>query len=490
MSTTTSSPLSSPGIGSGLDVNSLVSQLMAVESQPLTLLQSKATKLQTSLSAFGQLSSALSTFQSAASALSTPAKWQVFAATSSNDAGVSAATTSAAHPGNYAVRVDKLAQTETLASNVIPSNAVSVGTGSLTISLGTLSNGTFTANSANTPTTITIPAGSDSLTAIRDAINAAGAGVTASIVNVGNGSRLMLSANASGAANAIKVSVADNDGNNTDGSGLSQLAYDPAAPAGAGKNMTETVAAQDAAFNVNGIDITASSNLVTSAVEGLTLSLKQVSATPVNIAVNNDTTTLLASVNSFVKSYNDLNTTITNLTKYDAATSTGGPLQGDFTALNVLNQLRSTIQSTFSGQTGDFVHLSDVGIAFQKDGSLTLDSTKWSSATNDLGKVARLFSAIGTTGSPTSQGFAKRLSDIAANLVGPDGSITSRTAGIQSSIKDNGRQQTDMSDRLSQVEARLKKQYSALDTTLSSMQTTSTYLTQQLAALSANSKSN
>ncbi len=482
--------ISAAGIGSGLDVNGLVTQLMAAERRPLDLLTKAGTGLQTKLSAFGRLSGALSTFQDAANNLATASKWQVYKAVSS-DTGASAMASSTALEGSYNVRVDALAKSSSLVSSTFASSATALGDGTLTIELGTYApvGNAFTINPATTAVSIVISPGSDSLAQIRDAINGANAGVTASIANTGSGARLLLTAKDSGAANAIKLTVNDADGTHTNTSGLSRLAFDRSAAIGSGQNLGETQVAQDARFNINGIDIVSTSNLVQNAIDGLTLTLKQESPTATRIDISKDTEAIRKSVDTLIAAYNDLNKTMVDLTKYEAESKKAGTLQGDRAAVGVLSQIRATIRDTFSGQTGDYIRLSDVGVQQQNDGSLKLNTVKWEAAGATLDRVARLFSNIGTVGIPTSVGFAKRLQTVAQSFLNSDGTVTSRTAGIQASIADNKKQQAVLSDQLALTEKRMRLQFQGLDTRLASIQATSAYLTQQFSAL-FNKKSN
>jgi flagellar hook-associated protein 2 len=488
--------LSAAGLGSGLDVNSLVTQLMAVERRPLELLTRAGSGLQTTLSAFGRLSSALSTFQDAAAGLATANKWQVFKATTngninsanSTDSAISGSASSNASEGSYAIQVNQLAKAQTVVSGTFASTSSTLGAGTILIQLGTYdgTSNSFIANTSKPLTSITINPGSDSISQIRDAINSANAGVTASIANTGSGARLLLTAKESGAANSIQLTVQDADGINTDNTGLSQLAFDPTAATGSGRNLVQTQAAQNASLNINGIDVVSTTNVVQNAIDGLTLNLRQATTTPVTLNVTKDTDAIRKSVDTFISAYNDLNKTMVDLTKYEASSRQAGALQGDRTAVGVMNQIRSLMRSTFSGVSnsgGDFTRLSDVGVELQREGTLQLNTSKWNEATASLDRVARLFSSIGTVGQPDTQGFAKRLETLARSLLGGEGVVTQRSEGIRTSITKNQRQQESMQGRLELTEKRLRAQYQSLDTRISAIQAQSSYLQQQLSAL-------
>ena len=399
MATTTPS-LSSPGIGSGLDVNAIVQKLMAVEQRPLDLLNTQEKQVQSQISAYGTLKSALAALQSAVHALASPTAFRAMTAALGNKDVAGATVGDGAVAGSYSLEVTQLAQAHKLASNGFPTIASSVGTGTLTFTFGTYAAGTFTPNAMAGAKTVTIGAGQDSLAGIRDAVNAANVGVTASIVNDGtaNGQRLVFTSTATGAANSLKITTADADGNNTDAAGLSQLAFDPAAAVGAGRNLTEKVLAQDALLKVDGIDIQSASNTVKDAIAGVTLSLTQANPLqPTTVTVATSPGAAQASVAAFVKAYNDLTTTIGNLTKYDAANDKASVLTGDSAVRLVQTQLRSLIGGTVAGASSTLNTLVQVGIKTGSDGQLTFDTAKFSAAlTSNEAGVERLFAATGS----------------------------------------------------------------------------------------------
>jgi flagellar hook-associated protein 2 len=383
--------LSSPGIGSGLDINGLVGQLMALEQRPLTLLNNKEARFQAQLSAYGSLKGALSSFQSAVAALATPAKFTAFKASVADSTVLSASAASTASPGSYSIEVQTLAQAQKLKSDNFNATADTVGSGTLTIQFGTYDGGSFTLNPDKPARTISIASGQSSLAGVRDTINAANAGVTASIVNDGSGYRLVLASKDSGLANALKISVDDDDGNDTDNSGLSRLVYD--ATTGGTQNLTQTVAAQNATAIIDGISVSQSSNTLTHAIDGVSLTLLKTGTTTLGVA--RDSAGIQAAAESFVKAYNDLNKTLSDLSKYDAARKQASLLTGDGTVRAVQSQLRSVFNTPLS-TAGGLTTLADIGIAFQTDGTLKLDSSKLTAAINDGTKdVATLFAAVG-----------------------------------------------------------------------------------------------
>jgi flagellar hook-associated protein 2 len=391
--------ISSAGVGSGLNVSSLLTQLMAAERQPLAVLDQKEAGLQAKLSAYGSLKGALAAFQGSVSSLGSLSKFQAVSAVSADSTVYTAAGFPSAAPGSYSIEVTQLAQAHKVASSAFTNTTDTVGTGTLTFQFGTFS-GTFAVNSAKAAQTVTIGSGQNTLAGIREAVNAAKIGVTATILNDGTGNKLIFTSNDTGAANSLKITVADtSDVSNTDNAGLSQLAYDPAGTLGNGKNLTQTQAAQNALLNVDGITgISKASNSVTDVIQGVTLSLLKKSATgvPATLTVSRDVSSVQTSVANFVKAYNDLNKSVTDLTKYDAATKKGAILQGDNSARSVINQVRQQLNKTLTGLTGSYTSLSQIGVSFQNDGTLALDSAKLSTAlSTNFNDIAGLFANLG-----------------------------------------------------------------------------------------------
>lgn len=389
--------ITSSGVGSGLDISGIISQLMVVEQQPLTVLAKKETGLQAKLSALGSLKGALSQFQTSVKALTDPAKFNQISSTISDATIATVSTSSSAQLGRFNLEVSQLAVANKIKSGLFTKTTDVVGTGKLTIQLGTYANGTFSVNPDKTAMTVTIDSNKNTLAGVRDSINAANGSVTASIVNDGSGNRLVLSSKDTGVANSIKITVEDGDFGNTDTSGLSQLAYDPAAAQGSGKNLTELQAAKNALMKIDGLDVSKPSNVVSDAVEGVTLSLTKVTTTPVSVNVSRSSSTISAAVQDFVKSYNDLTKSLTDLGHFsynaDTKVKDAGALQGENALRSVQSQLRSVLGGVL-GDGGSYSRLSDVGIKFNKDGTLALDSTKLTTAIDkDFAKVASLFSA-------------------------------------------------------------------------------------------------
>jgi len=392
--------ISSPGLGSNLDVNSIVSQLMAIERQPLQAIDRKEASFQAQLSAFGTIKSSLTTFQTALQSLDDVSRFQAYKASigDSSVATVAAANTAAA--GNHSLEVTKLANSQKLVAAGQTSATTSIGNGTLTIEFGTISGGTFnsttgkytgasfTADGAGAKT-ITIGASNNSLTGMRDAINAAKIGVTASIVNDGSGTpyRLSLAVNDTGAAKSLRLSV-------TGDAALSNLLSHDASGT---QNLVETATASNAEFKLDGVSISKASNSVTDALEGVTLNLLRTNAgSSTQISVVRDSTGAKSAAESLVKAYNDVNTTLKNLGAYNPANKQSSILQGDVTLITLHSRIRATLTDALKGAAGSYSNLSQIGIAFTKEGTLKFDSAKFQTAIDAApNDIATLFASVG-----------------------------------------------------------------------------------------------
>lgn len=398
--------LSAPGIGSNLDISGLISQLMVLERRPLAALDTKEARFQAQLSAYGSVKGALSSFQSTMRDLASLTKFQAFKATSADATIVAAQAAGSAAAGSYSVEVSALAQAQKLVAAGQAGTAATLGSGAtttLTFDFGAISGGTFnsgtgtytgaafTGNGAGTRT-VTIDGTNNTLAGIRDAINSAKIGVTATIVNDGGASpyRLVLSADSTGQDNSVKISVSG------DATLAGLLAHDPAAT----QNLSETVTAQNAALKVDGVSVSKTSNTVSDVISGVTLSLLKTNAgSPLKVSVAQDTAQITASVNAFVKAYDDLNKTLTDLSAYNAATKQAAVLNGDATVRTLQSQIRATLGSALTGLAGGTTTLSQIGVAFQKDGTLAVDAAKLQNAID--GNPASIGALFAATGTPT-----------------------------------------------------------------------------------------
>ena len=398
--------VSSVSTGGVLDVNGLVSQLMAVESRPFVAMQDKEKALTTQISAYGTLSGVVSAFQTTVTALADSSKYKVANASSSDDKVLTATAGKDTVKGSYSVNVTQLSQAQTITAAGQASTTALIGAGGSTvltfdfgsINGGTLTNGqyagaSFDVDPARVARTVTIDGSNNSLQGIRDAINKAGIGVTASIISDGSDkpNRLVLTSDKSGETSSMRISVAGDQA-------LSDLlSYSPDGT----QNMTQSNAAQSAKLTVNGVAVTSQTNNVENAVPGVTMSIAKVGTSTVGVTM--DTSGIKTALTNFVKAYNELNASIKTLTAVtpdlkQGATRSGGPLVGDSTAINLQTSLRKLFGSSVPGLDSSVTSLSQLGVAFQKDGTLKLDTGKLQTAIDkNSDDVVKLLATSGST---------------------------------------------------------------------------------------------
>jgi flagellar hook-associated protein 2 len=465
---------------STIDVQSIVSSMMQVERKPLTQLQTEAKKIETKISAYGKLQSQIAAFRDAAAELSKSGTWQTVKASSSASDAVDVTAGTGAVASQHAVTVEALAQSQTVASGTFASGDAIIGSGTLRIQLGTQPSGgaSFTADGARAEISVTVPADA-TLAQVRDRINAANAGVRAAVVRDGDQVRLFLSSANTGANQAFRIQVDDADGGSTDGAGLSALAFDPTAAAGAGRNLSLVRSASDASFTIDGVALTSRTNRVAGAMDGIDLTFKKVTTAPVQVDVTVDTEAMEAATRKFVDAYNSLNSLLAEQTAYNASTKTGGPLQGDRSAVSILGQVRSIVRETVAG--GTLATLSDAGMTLQRNGSLALSAERLKSVAAEPSALARLFAAAGTDA--TDRGLMRRFVDLADRLVGSEGSVKAATDAWAARKASNSLRQSAIETRLSDVEKRLLRQYSALDAQLAAAQQSQSAVASALAGL-------
>jgi flagellar hook-associated protein 2 len=491
-------PITSLGIGSGLDVNSMLNQLVALERKPIELMKSEASRLQTRISSFGRVQSLVANLQDAAQALGAGSLWNRNKAVSADESRLGVVANSSAAAGSYAVTVQQLAAAQTVSSvTAFSSPTALVGAGSLRLELGAWNadSSAFGPQAGGSAIAIEITA-SDTLQSLRDKVNAAGAGVTASVVSDSSGARLALRSAATGEANGFRISATDADGNNTDAAGLSRLAYDP--PSGA-NGLQLNQAAANARATVNGVSVVSPSNELTTAVDGLSLRLRALLAAPMVVEVAADREAVLAAIKKLADAYNAINSHIAEQTRYDASSRVGGVLQGDSAVSAVLARLRALVNSP-SGASAAFSRLSDVGLQQQRDGSLQLNATQWEAASTQWQPLQRAFTNPGTaaatattsgTGSTGSTdvpdaGWAQRFKALTSDLLGQSGTVTTRAKGLQKLLTYNASKQQRAEERVSQVQARLTQQFTAMDSRLSRLNALGSYVSTQLGSINNN----
>ena len=455
--------ITASGIGSGLDVDSIITQLMKLERQPITSIETKKTATESKISAFGQVKSALSSLQTAVAALQKTASFATTKASVADSSALTAVSSTGATAGNYSIEIGQLAKAQRVATSATTEPTVAAG--SLTITLGTLSAGSFTADPART-TTITLSSGS-TLEELRDAINDADSGVTARIINNGAINQLVLASDDTGADQAFQISGSG---------GLAGFNYDPATDTG---SLSSVQTAQDAELTVDGIAVTRSTNTISDLIDGVTLTLKSETATATSINVELDNTVAQKAIEAFVSAYNNAVTTMRSLTSFDPATKKAGSLNGESGISSILSQLRNTLGSSLSGLTGAD-SLASIGLSFALNGTLSIDTAKLTGALADPTKnVAELFGGNGTV-----SGYADLLSTKLTDLLSSGGSLASRTDALNGSIDGYTDRIDALELRMDAIEKRYRAQFAALDSMMSSMNQTSTFLTQQLTTLS------
>ncbi len=396
--------ITSMGIGSGLDIQGLIDKLVSAEQQPVVdRLNQQEASYQAEISAYGNLRGAVSDFQSVVTKLNDASAFQKVSAVPSDPSVFTATAESGAAEGSYSIQVSQLAQAQSVVSAAgFDSTASSLGSGTLTIHFGTVTTDAdgavtgFVQDPAKSTATINISADAATLGDVRDAINGADVGVHASIVDDGSGKRLVLKSDETGENNAFVVDVTDDDGNGTDAAGLSQLAFDVGA-----SNLQQTRAAADAMLSIDGLDVHSASNSVSGAIEGVTLDL--LSADPgatTSLDVSKNVGAVSKNVQDFVSAYNDLRKQINDLTAYDATTGTRGPLLGDAAVRSIESTLRTALSQQVGGVASGVRTLADVGITTERDGTLTLDSSKLDAAlASHFDDVAALFAPLGQASS-------------------------------------------------------------------------------------------
>jgi len=474
--------ISSAGIGSGLNVQSIVSQLVAVESQPIKLLQSKNSALQTKMSVFGQIKSELSTLQDASSALVDSTTWNALTVSSSNTSAFTGTVTTGAQSGSHTIEVNNLVSAQSLKSPSFAATDTMGTSGTLSFYTGYYDSNNNFASSGVADTVSVSP--TDTITDVVKNINAKSStlGVTASVVTVADKQQLVIRGNTAGASNAFQIDAS---------AGLSALRFMPAdvvqpgtTTVSAAKSTTPSVevtqgmAAADAKVTIDGIAVTSSTNTVSGALTGVTLNLLSQTTTPAQMSVDLDKTSMKTKIQAFQDSYNKLYADLKTQTAYNSATKTGGPLLGDNTAVSIQNMMRTLIGSN-GPATSTINRLSNLGLEIQADGSLSTNSTKLDAALQDPSNVKAFFSA--NTGTASGNGIAKRVYDFAFGALSIGGSASTHSTSFQTAIDSNNKSIDRFNLHLSDYQAQLLKQYNALDASMAKLNSLSSYVTQQIA---------
>nr|WP_315465651.1 flagellar filament capping protein FliD [uncultured Rhodoferax sp.] len=473
--------ISSVGIGSGLDVNGIVSQLVALEKAPLTSLKTKSTNIQAQVSSFGEIKSMFSDLTDVATRVSDPSVWSARTASASDTNAVSVKASPTATATSFSLDVDALAKQQSNASAPM-AKGTTLAAGTLKFQVGAWNEGgtTFTAG-ASRSVDVKVQAG-DTLANVASKINTSGAEVVAAVFNDGTRERLLLSAKGLGAANGFRVQSAD--------VGLQGLIFDPQNSPAAGMAAAgiPVQLGSDARARINGLAVTSPSNTLTNYVDGVTIDLLATTTTdyglsgetkkPVTVSVSENVTTAVKNVEDLITAYNKLNSALTELTKYDSETKSAGLFQGDSTIVGMQSVLRSIVSSTSKGNS--LQRLSDVGIEMARDGSLSMNTAKLGVAANNGDTLQKLFTA--NNNDPMTNGFAIKLRDLGKGVLATGGAVVNKSDALNETLKKNEKEQLKVTDRAASVEARLRKQYSALDTKMANLNALNTYVGQQVTA--------
>ncbi|MBP6850003.1 MAG: flagellar filament capping protein FliD [Rhodoferax sp.] len=459
--------ISSPGIGSELDVKSIVTSLVDLEKRPLEGLKLQAATVQTKISAFGQIKSQVSALSDAASTLSSLTTYNAVTTTSSNTSAVTATAIGGTAANNFSIKVDSLAKAQSTASGSLLPVGGALGAGTLRLQLGkwTVVPLSFLPQVGVGPVDIVVNA-SDTVTDLASKINGANAGVSATVLNDASGQRLLLRSRSTGEQFGFQTSiVSDDDGNPADAAGLSRLVT----------GSTIQYAA-DARIQVNDVPVSSSTNTFTDVVSGVTLTAVATTTSEVDIAVTPNRTVVKDALTNFVSAFNAINQTLNELTKYDAGTKTAGLLQGDSTAIGLQNALRGVLQSTTNGSA--YKRLADIGVTQQLGGALAIDGTKLDAALANGDEVKNLLRIDNSN--QLTNGVALKFKKFSAGLLEAGGFFSSKDASLKRSLELNAREQTQVNAKAARVETNLYRRYNALDVQLNSLSSLNAYVTQQI----------
>jgi flagellar hook-associated protein 2 len=439
--------ITAAGVGSGIDIETIVRQLMTLERQPLVALERRESDTRAKISAFGTLKSAVSTFQDAMKDLGTLSAFRKFQSESSDEAVMTATAGADAAAGIYSLDIARLAQNHKMGSDEFAETATFGGGAgdALTLTVGT-DTATIDLSSAQT------------LAEIRDAINSASdnPGVTATILNTGNGNqRLVLTADESGYDKRVQLSF---------GGAVNAASFNfTTRNQDAGGGFLADLSELDASYSIDGYQLTSASNDVTTVIDGLSIELKGTGTATLN--VTRDDTAIEESAKAFVDAYNEVLSTVDTLR--------AGELSGDSTLQSLVRAMRGVLNTPPVGLTGSYGALSEFGIKTDRDtGQLTFNSAEFSKALDtDFASLAQVFAN-------DDQGYAFRFQALADQLLANDGLIDSRVDGLDTRVRRLEGDQADLERRLDLREAALRRQYAALDQLVGSLQSTSTFLLQ------------
>ena len=445
--------LTSVGIGSGMDINGIVTALVQAESSgKIAKFDVNEGKLNAQISGIGSLKSSLSDFQDKLKALGKPETFGSQKVSTSTKDYLTATVDETAVSGKYQVKVEQLAQSQKIGSAVVADKTSPIGEGSLTIGVG--SDDTFDIDVSAT----------DSLTDIMDKINNAdnNTDVTATIINGELGPQLVLGSKKTGEDNVISVTATD-----IGGTGLTDTF-----------TMTELTAAKNAIAYIDGVKVVSQSNDIDEAITGVSLSLSDADIDKTTtITVSKDTAKTKSAINGFVESYNTLMTTIQDLTRYDPETEQAGILQGDSLPRSLQSQLRGMLSSGYDTTSDGSLMLTNLGIKTTKEGLLEVDSDKLTEAIeNDSGSITEMFTTEGS-------GLAGKMDTLVDSYLKSGGVIAGRDETLNSQLSRLDDSRTQLDTRMNAYRERLLKQFNAMDLVVANLNSQSSMLTERLNSL-------
>jgi flagellar hook-associated protein 2 len=460
--------ISSSGIGSGLNVSQIVTALMDTEKGPLNSINKSISKDNAQISAYGSISSQIASFQSSIAGLITPSTIKATTASSSSTSFLSASNDGTALAGEYKITVDQVASPQvikisnsaftSLYDEFADDGVISIAINSVTYEI--------------TPTSYTVAG-------LAEAINSANlTGISATIINLGTSS-----------VPDYQVRIV-NTSDTTTTIDLSAIKEENVSVFTTETDIDDDTDAVPSIFTINGSGpIERSSNTITDLIPGLTINL--VSAGDSTITVAQDNSALSSKISAFVTAFNALDKSLKDISSYDATAKKGATLYGDSAINSLRREIRSIITSTLGvNATTSYNRLSQVGVNLKSDGTLSLDSSALNTAISaNFNKVASLFSGTGNSSdSKTLQGFAYQLNTTLTTATGIDGLITNRKSSLQSEIRRLQAKADQEQLRLDNLQQMYKKQYTALDKTVASLNSMASYLTNQFDAMSNTQK--
>lgn len=453
--------ISSVGIGSGLPVEKLVTQMVDLEKKPLKNLEKRAESINTQISSYGEIKSLTSKLGDIVSKLSRDSGWNGVSISSSNST-LSGTMTGIAQPGTFNIKVTGLAQSQTMQIGVGAQGA------SLAKDASMGASGTLKLDHKGGKAVDIEILSSDTLSKIASKINDANTGVQASVITDADGSeRLMLRSKESGKTNEFTVNL--------------ELAADAPAGSNLGSLVSKTTqVATNAKVELNGVEVESASNTFANTIPGMSFSVSELTTQAATLTVKADTEGIKKNIQEFVDAYNALNDKLAELTKYDDKTKVAGALQGDSATVSLQRMIRS-LASGISSADGKFKRLADIGIQMQQGGTLTVDDSKLTKGLDKLEDLKALFAAkpdaLGNGG-----GIAANFKKATDKLLAFDGTLNNKTDSLDKTLKNNQKEQDKVNDRAERLEIRLYKQYSALDGKMASINALGSYVTQMTTA--------